>query len=189
MVRADEAWLAEVVEAARGCSVVGAVTPASRALAAALAARLHVSRAVVLACGLGSGDGVSWGAVDEEGSYVVDYFAVAGLRLDEAELQAAREQARSRIEGGRPGPGERPLAAFLPAERALLVQNGLVQGLLMDAAVTLALRHRADEVVVATPWSTVRAAARFTGRERVAFLCPRVMEAPPEAALHRPDGW
>jgi predicted phosphoribosyltransferase len=187
MGAAADAWLAEAVEAARRSVVVAAVTPDSRALAAALAARLGLPSAHVLACGLtgDEDDHVCWGAMDEEGSYVVDYFAVAGMRLDEAELRAARERAQPRIEAVRTKCPEAPLTDFLPAERVVLVQAGLDQGLLMDAAVSLALRHGADEVVVASPWSTTRAAARFAERERVVFTCARLLATPPEATARR----
>jgi predicted phosphoribosyltransferase len=179
----EDAFAAEVAPFAEGARVVAAVTLGSRSLAAALAARLQVPATLVLAHGLTSRDGLlSWGAVDEEGSCVVDYFAVAGMRLDEGELRAARERALPKLLDNRSHCREAPLADHLPAERVVLVQRGLNQGLVMDAAVSFALRHGAEEVVVATPWSTVRAAAPVAARERVSFACPHVTSAPPPEA-------
>lgn len=179
--------LAPLVRALGPVSVVGAVAPASAELAGLLSLELRAPLRLVLVQGLGGAETrAPWGAVDEEGSWVVDYFSVAGLRLDEGEMGAAREKGVARLREARCASPQPSLLDSLPAERVLLVQSGIEQGLLLDAAVSQALRHGADEVVVAAPWSTSRAASRFRDREHVSFVCPRIVASPPPEALRGP---
>ena len=187
--------LATLIRAVGPVSVVGCVTPASQPLGLALANELGVPLTVVLVQGLvGTDSRRPWGAVDEDGSWVVDYFSVAGLRLDPHDMDATRERGLATLQQAREACPDAPLTSALPAARVVLVQRGLDQGLLMDAAVSQALRRGAEEVVVATPWSTRRAASRFARRDGVTFVCPDA-EAPAASsrAVARPDrqliGW
>jgi putative phosphoribosyl transferase len=57
--------------------------------------------------------------------------------------------------------GGSPLRTVLPAPVVVIVADGLVTGLTMDAAVDHARRHGARKVVVAAPCASGRAAVRF----------------------------
>jgi putative phosphoribosyl transferase len=153
-------------------SVVAAVTAGAVPMATTVAAYLHARLALVLARPLRSRwSEAPFGAVDGDGHCVLDYPAVVGLRLDTAEIEVAREHERPLLAFERAFHALPPLRSFLPAQVVVLVQDGVEDGLLMDAAVSHALQAGAENVVVATPWATARAMSRFTGREHVSIVC------------------
>jgi predicted phosphoribosyltransferase len=183
--RAGRILLSEVTHAGVRPSVIGAITPTAIPVAQPMAERFGVPLALVLArtlavphCPTGP-----FGALDEDGHYVLDYAAVAGLRLDTAEILAARELVLPELTLARTLYGGPALSRFLPAAVVLLVQGAMEHGLLMEAAVEQALRRGAEEVVVATAWASPWAAARFRARGGVRFICPWIGDGPHPATI------
>lgn len=179
-----------LVQAGVRPSVIGAITPLAMAVAEPVAERLQVPLALVLARTLAVPHCPTepFGALDEDGHYVLDYAAVAGLRLDTAEILAARELVLPELTLARTLYGGPALGAFLPAALVLLVQGAMEHGLLMEAAVEQAFRRGAEEVVVASAWATPAAAARFRGRDGVKLVCPWIADGPPPNSIPTEEG-
>jgi len=146
-------------------TVVAAIPRGGVIVAAASAALLGVPLALVHARKLTAPPQpeIAFGAVDEDGHMVVDYPLIAALRLSDADVEAIKARVSADIRRQRELYAARPLADFLPAESAVLVDDGLATGLTMDAAVAYARRHGAQEVIVAAPCASSRAAARLRG--------------------------
>jgi putative phosphoribosyl transferase len=116
-----------------------------------------------------------FGAVDEEGRSLIDYGLVTWLRLRAEEVESARREAQRELERRRALHG-RPLDG--PAASVLIVDDALIGGLSMEAAVAFARRVGAEIVQVAAPCASERAATRFRGVvDR--FVCPRILEELP----------
>jgi len=119
-----------------------------------------------------------FGAVDEEGRSLIDYGLVTWLRLRADEVETARHAAHRELERRRALHG-RPLGG--PAASVLVVDDALIGGLSMEAAVAFARRAGAEVVQVAAPCASERAAARFQGVVD-GFVCPRILEELPSLA-------
>jgi putative phosphoribosyl transferase len=181
---------AELVKAGIRPAVLGAVTAMAVPVARPVAAALQVPVVLVLARTLAVPHcpGDPFGALDEDGHCVLDYTAVAGLRLDTAEITTAKELVLPELTLERAVYAGPALGAFLPAKCVLLVQGAMEHGLLMEAAVEQALRHGAEEVVVGSVWATPAAASRFLGRDGVKLVCPWISDGPPPDSVPTEEG-
>ena len=179
-----------LVQAGVRPSVIGAITPMAMAVAEPVAERLQAPLVLVLARTLAVPHCATtpFGALDEDGHYVLDYTAVSGLRLDTTEILAARELVLPELSLARTLYGGAALRAFLPAASVLLVQGAMEHGLLMEVAVEQALRLGAEEVVVAAAWATPAAASRFLGRDGVRLVCPWIADGPPPETIPTEEG-
>ncbi len=188
--RAGAVLASEIIRAGVRPSVIGAITALAMPVAKAVAARLNAPLALVLARTLAAPQSptVPFGALDEDGHYLLDYAAVAGLRLDTAEIMTARELAMPELTLARTLYGGPTLAAFLPAAVVLLVQGAMERGVLMEAAVEYAFRRGAEEIVVASAWATPAAAARFSDRAGVRLVCPWIADRPPPERCPTEEG-
>jgi predicted phosphoribosyltransferase len=105
--------------------------------------------------------GIPFGALDEDGRTVLDSAAVAGLRISDQEIEAARARAAAEIERQVALYRVPRLARCLPGPAVLFVDDGLASGLTMQAAVEYARRHGAREVAVAVPCAARLAVRRL----------------------------
>jgi predicted phosphoribosyltransferase len=98
-----------------------------------------------------------FGAVDADGNAVLDYRALVTLGLATSEVERiksrAAEEVRQRL-AGLPGPR---LSDCASGRTVILVDEGLVSGLGMQAAVAFARRHGAAATIVAVPCASDRA--------------------------------
>jgi predicted phosphoribosyltransferase len=146
-------------------AVIGAIPLGGVIVATPIAALLGLPLALIHALELTAPPApeLVFGAVDEEGHTVVDYPLIAALRLNDEDVESIKRRLVRELQLRRRRYGGRPLADFLPAERVVLIDDGLATGLTMDAAVAYARRHGAQEVVVAVPCASSQAAARLQG--------------------------
>lgn len=188
--RAGAILASELIQAGITPSVIAAVTPVAMPVAQAVAERLPAPLALFLARSLSvpSCPNEPFGASDEEGHYVLDYAAVAGMRLDTEEILTARALVQPELTLARSLYGGPTLGAYLPAAVVVLVQGAMGHGLLMEAAVEQAFRRGAEEVVVAAAWATPQVAARFRPRQGVHFICPWISDGPPPISIPTEEG-
>ena len=151
----------------------------AEALARALGAPLDVLLAGKV---LGDG-GVAIGAVAEGGAWVVDDDAVAGLGLDDAAVEARLDGERRHQDELLPRMrGAWPLPA-VAGRTVILVDDAIVTGLTMRAAIAAVRARRARRIVVATPLCAAEAAATLAAEvDRVVHLASA--PAPIAARMH-----
>ncbi len=154
--------LAKLVTAAEIDSlVVGALSGGSVLVGAAAARCLSAPLGIVQVAELRLPyDMTPFGAVDEDGEVVVDYVTMASYRVSQSEVDSARDYACPSLRAAREALGF-GLAAKLPAPAVILVSEGLVSGLPMQAAVNFCRRRGVKKIAVAAPWSAPAAAAWF----------------------------
>jgi putative phosphoribosyl transferase len=143
--------------------VVGALSPAGVVVALPVAWRFGVPLAIVETRPLYTplAPAAPFGAVDEDGHTVLEYTALAGLRLSAIEIAAARREAMAAIGAGPGIRGLPGLGQHLPTATVVLVTDALEARLEMEAAVAYARRHGARKIVVAAPCATPSAAHWF----------------------------
>jgi predicted phosphoribosyltransferase len=131
---------------------------------------LHARRLLVPAAAF------ALGALDEDGYAEFDALALHALHIDPRELDAVQIRAARRIGGQMARCGGLLFPRTLdPGTEVVLVDDGLVTGWTMRAALACARRHGARRVTVAAPCASEPAAEYF--REHAdRFLCPIVDE-------------
>ena len=117
-----------------------------------------------------------FGAIDEDGHAVLDYRAMVTLGLSASDVApikicATEEMARRLAASGGPR-----LCDCAPGRTVVLVDDGLVTSLTMQAAIACARRHGATATVVAVPCASDRASFEVGGLLSGAhdrLICPR----------------
>ena len=116
-------------------------------------------------------EGVAFGAVDSDGGRVLDRTAVEALGLTDHEVESAITHARWELrlqEHSYSGPSLYP---YLPDLPVVIVDDGMVSGLTLMAAVHQVRRHAGVQIVVAVPRAT-RSAADTLGGMVEGLVCP-----------------
>jgi len=152
-------------------AVVAGIPRGGVAVALPVAERLGAPLTVVYARKLTvpSWPELAFGAVDEDGFALIDSRTTEAIGLSREEIEGARDRVTREIEARRTRYGVAPLSAWLPGRAAVLVDDGLATGLTMRAGLELARRHRARQVVIATPCAPADAATRI-GEEADLFV-------------------
>ena len=117
-----------------------------------------------------------FGAIDEDGHAVLDYRAMVTLGLSASDVEpikirTAEEMARRLAASGSPR-----VYDYAPGRAVVLVDDGLVTGLTMQAAIACARRHGATATVIAVPCASDRASFEVGGLLSGAhdrLICPR----------------
>jgi putative phosphoribosyl transferase len=152
----------------RGGMIVAA--PVARQLGAPLVA-VHARKLAL------PGTDIAFGAIDEDGHVVLDYRATVTLGLGTGEVEEVKEAVRREMAWPLASTLGPRLGAYLPDRTVVIVDDGLLTGLTMQAAIAYARRHGAMAVVAAAPCASERAAyevGSLLGREEDHFVCLRV---------------
>ncbi len=169
----------EIVPLLGGRVMVAAIPSGGVPVARPVADRLEVPLVLLHARRLlvpGAVD-LALGALDEDGYAEFDELALEALHIHPRELDPVQIGAARRIGGQMARCGASLLPRlFDPGTEVVLVDDGLVTGWTMRAALACARRRGARRVTVAAPCASESAAEYF--REHAdRFLCPIVDEA------------
>lgn len=146
-----------------GPCVVAAIPRGGVTVAVPVAGRLAAPLAVIYARKLTApaAPELAFGALDEDGTRLLDEQTIALLGLTRHDVEAAATRVAAEIRRRMALYGVPPLAHYLPDRTVVLVDDGLATGLTMRAAVGHARRHGARKVIVAVPCASASAAERF----------------------------
>ena len=144
-------------------SVVAAIPRGGLAVAVPIAARLRAPLTLVFARKLTvpSAPEFAIGAVDEDGTLLLDHAHAESVGATSEELDRARRGAQAEIERERAHYSAVPLAKLARGAAVVLVDDGLATGLTMRAAIAYARRCGARAVIVAAPCASTSAARRL----------------------------
>ena len=131
-------------------SVVAAIPRGGLAVAVPIAARLRAPLTLVFARKLTvpSAPEFAIGAVDEDGTLLLDHAHAESVGATSEELDRARRGAQAEIERERAHYSAVPLAKLARGAAVVLVDDGLATGLTMRAAIAYARRCGARAVIV-----------------------------------------
>ena len=155
---------AELAAKIHGPATVAAIPRGGIVVAAPIAEHLHAPLAVVYARKLTSrvSPELAFGALDEDGQALLEPEIVADLQLTPDEVERAKRRVWEEIRRRMIAYAVPALAHFLaPGLSLVLVDDGLATGLTMKAALAYARRHGAQDITVAVPCASARAAAYF----------------------------
>jgi putative phosphoribosyl transferase len=120
---------------------------------------------------------LAFGAMDEDGHAILDYRAMVTCGLGESDREHIKAVAALEMERRAAFHSGSRLGDCVPGRTVVLVDDGLVTGLTMQAAIGYAQRHGATATVVAVPCGSDRAAYEMRSllcRADDRLVCPVV---------------
>jgi putative phosphoribosyl transferase len=129
-----------------------------------------------------------FGAVSADGTMVLDERVLAGLDLEQPEIEAQKERALQSVRRRVDSFGSWARFPALEGKTAILVDDGLATGSTMEAGIRIVRAHRPQAVVVAVPTSSRRAYLRLEPLVEE-LVCPHVSRTPIFAVADAYEDW